>query len=101
MSTNFLEITEKSNKLTKCFQRDGKIEELGSKWMKTLNGIFQQSFRKIRITSKQKETNVSKLFDRRFDLKEKQKTSMENDALEEELNAVDDEIAKEISKDKR
>ena len=69
--------------------------------MKTLNGIFQQSFRKIRITSKQKETNVSNLFDRRFDLKEKQKTSMENDALEDELKNVENEIAKGISKENR
>ena len=56
----FFEVTNISTKLSECFTSNDCIQEQGKKWFKNINNLFQQSFRKIRVTSKSKETTVSK-----------------------------------------
>ena len=63
--------------------------------------MFHQSFRKIRITKNQKETEISKLFDRKFQLKEKLKVLGGDESVENELSEIEKEIANEISLENR
>ena len=97
----FFNLTENTTSLSDCFHNEDNIEQQSTKWLKKMNGLFQQSFRKIRITKKQKETKLSKLFDRKFFLKEKIKTSGENETVVKELTIVEEMIAKEIAEDNR
>ena len=62
-----------------------------------MNNIFQESFTKIRITSKVKETDTSRLLQIRSDLKEKLKNSPDDDQIEEELTTIEEKIVKEVS----
>ena len=99
----FLEVTNNTTKLSDCFDNDENIHNQGRKWFKSLNGLFQQSFKKIRVTSVQKETTVSKLFDKRRELIQKLKTANEEEQeeLSAELDVTEENIAKEVSKDAR
>ena len=65
----FFEITQNSKMLSECFQSQGNIGKQSKKWFKTLKEIFHNSFRKIRITKKNKDTPLSLLFDKRLALK--------------------------------
>ena len=81
------------------------IQDQGKKWFKSLNDIFQQSFKKVRVTAFQKETTISKLFDKRLKLKQKLKVPNQSDNDEENIgNQIEDIetiISKEVSKDLR
>ena len=48
----FFEVTDNTNKLSSCFQSEFNFEKQSSNFFKTLNGTFQQCFKKIRITDK-------------------------------------------------
>ena len=67
----FFNLTEHSTSLRDCFQNSSSIEKQGKKWFKTFKGMFSTSFKKIRITKKQKETPLSLLFKKRLILKDK------------------------------
>ena len=98
----FLELTENSSSLRECFQTNGNVKSQSLKWLKNLNGVFHKSFRKVRVTNKQKETKLSILFKRRISLKDKLKYSCDNnEASIEELENVENEITSEISKENR
>ena len=99
----FFEHTSKSTSLSKCFQNNENVQKQGRKWFKNLNGIFQQSFKKIRITSVQKETVISKLFDKRLELIQKSKMSgeAEKETILEKLEEVEKVISEEVAKDIR
>ena len=94
---NFLEITNKTSKLSECFPRDGNVRDQGKKWLKSLNDILQQSFRKIQVTSIQKETEVSKLFDKRL----KVSNQAEEDKIIDEIDKIEESISDEVAKDMR
>ena len=51
----FFNLTEHSTSLRDCFQNSTSIDKQGKKWFKTLQGMFSTSFKKIRITKKQKK----------------------------------------------
>ena len=99
----FLDITNNTLKLSNCFYNDEPVREQGKRWFKNLNGLFQQTFKKVRITSVQKETSVSKLFNRRLSLKQQLKVANENEheELQIELEEVEEDISKEVSKENR
>ena len=82
---SFTELTENSSALSKCFMNDDNIHTQANKWMKKLNGFFQQSFRKIRMTKKQKPTKISTMFDKKSALKEKMKRVGNDDDLKKSL----------------
>ena len=97
----FFQLTEHSSALSKCFENDENIQEQSNKWLKKLNGFFQQSFRKIRMTKKQKPTKISILFDKKCALKGKIKQLGEDDALTKELGEIEVEIANEVAHENR
>ena len=53
----FTEITETTNKLTKCFENDFSDEAKSNKWEKELKNIFHQAFKKKRIVSSNKKSS--------------------------------------------
>ena len=91
----FLQITNETSKLSDCFLKDGKFPQQAEKWFKTLNGIFHQSFRKIRHNPKKKITDVSVKLEERRNLIHKLKVAKENE--KEELNLKLDEIEKQVA----
>ena len=62
---HFYQITNTSNLLSKCFQKDGDFPAQAGKWFKTLNGTFHKAFRKIRYSNKNKRTKVSEILEKR------------------------------------
>ena len=56
----FFEVTDNTNKLSSCFQSEFNFEKQSSNFFKTLNGTFQQCFKKIRITDKSLKKNQSR-----------------------------------------
>ena len=68
----FFEITSETTTLSGCFENENlTFEEQALKWDKTLNGIFHQSFRKIRVTeNKPKHNEVTVLLEKRKELKQ-------------------------------
>ena len=97
----FFELIENSSALSKCFENDENIQEQSNKWLKKLNGFFQQSFRKIRMTKKQKPTKISTMFGKKSALKEKMKRVGNDDDLKKELDDLEVEIGNEIANDNR
>ena len=99
----FFDITNNTLKLTNCFNTDEPVREQGKRWFKNLNSLFQQTFKKVRITSVQKDTRVSKLFKRRLSLIQELKVANEDkhEELQNELDEIEEEISKEVSKDTR
>ena len=85
--------------LSECFQSQGNIGKQSKKW--TLKEIFHNSFRKLRITKKNKDTPLSLLFDKRLALKERLTNSGDEENTKNELDEVEDNISKEVSKDNR
>ena len=97
----FLNLTNNTTALSKCFETDDNVEKQSKKWFKHLNSFFQQSFRKIRITKQQKPTKLSILFDRKCSLQQKLKKQVQNNDIIEELDNVEKEIAKEVANENR
>ena len=52
---SFFDVTDNTTKLSSCFQRGNNFENQSKHFMKTLNGTFQQCFKRIRITNKTKK----------------------------------------------
>ena len=84
----FREITDCSEKLTKCFSNDQPLTKQCNGWFKELNGIFQQYFKKYRVSGKVKETEISQLSKKKNELQQKIQLAGEN---------VDEDILKEVS----
>ena len=86
-------ITENSSILGDCFKIGDNLENQFAKWLKKLNGLFHQSFRKIRTTNKLRATPLSMQYDRKFQLKDKVKSSGETESVMKELDEIEKEIA--------
>ena len=54
----FSKITDSTTKLSSCFTDNKNFEHQANNFLKQLNGIFHQSFTKIRITNKEKKVKV-------------------------------------------
>ena len=61
----FHQITNQSEKLINCFDNNQTLSQQCNKWFKELNSIFHQSFKKIRVGGKIKETEFSSLMKRK------------------------------------
>ena len=83
---SFFEATNQSEKLVNCFSSNQSLPQQCNTWFKELNSVFHQSFKKIRINGKIKETEFSILMKKKKDLKQKSKVS-------------DHDLNQEISKD--
>ena len=55
----FHEATNQSIKLTECFNSNKSLPDQCNKWFKELNSLFHQSFKKVRVNGKIKETDFS------------------------------------------
>ena len=69
----FHEATNQSIKLTECFNSDNSLPDQCNKWFKELNSLFHQSFKKVRVNGKIKETDFSKLMKKKNELKQQSK----------------------------
>ena len=59
----FFDLTESSSVLRDCVHSEDDVKKQGKTWLKTMNNVFHKSFKKIRLTKKQKDTKISILFD--------------------------------------
>lgn len=68
----FFELTSETSKLSECFENENQsFQEQAKKWDKTLNDIFHQTFRKVRVTeNKPKLNDVSVLLEKRKQAKQ-------------------------------
>lgn len=94
----FFNLTSETTKLSECFQDDDQpFEKQARKWEKTLDDIFHQTFKKIRVTeTKPKQTEVTVLLEKRKMTKieiSKCDDNEEKEALEDTLNMLDKDIA--------
>ena len=91
---HFFDITNTSNQLSKCFQKDGNFATQAGKWFKTLNGTFHKAFRKIRHTNKKKPTEVSEILGQRREIIKKMKncSEEESECLQDALNKIEDKV---------
>ena len=67
----------------------------------SLENIFHESFSKIRITNKVKETEVSKLMKQRTDLKSRKDVSIHNEELDLEIEILEEKISKLVAEENR
>ena len=88
----FKELTD-SNTLSSIFDNSDRIEKQAKKFMKQLNRILHQSFKKIRIKP-EAETKIEKMFKKQKELK--QKTDKQS---KEKLKKLEEEMAKNMSED--
>ena len=91
----FRELTEDSTALSSIFDSDGDIEVKCKKFLKKLDNILHQSFRKIRITKK-KDTDIDILFRKQKVLKKKKEMTKKD---KKELADVESELASTMADD--
>ena len=97
----FKEVTTSTNKFTKCFEMEGSVKQQGKIWLKTLMTTIHRTFRKVRITDKtMKRSKTQILIDKRKEIRKKLEnthTVQERHLLEDQLQAIEDDIADECS----
>ena len=77
-----------------------KRKKIAKNWKSTLNSFFHQSFKKVRVTGyKIKETEITKLLQKRKELKYRMLKN--NEVLDNELEEIENKIAKECVKENR
>ena len=85
---------ENSSELMNCLKDSNKsFKDESSQWFRTLKSKFYRYFKKIRCTSKRKETEISKLLEKRKNLVQKLKLVGDNsrkDVLDELVNVEQD-----------
>ena len=99
----FFEMTNNSTNLTECFLTDGNVDEQATKWFKRLKGIFYSSFRKIRHTSRNIQTELSTLMEaRRIELaKLKNATEEQKDEVKSRILKLEEEICEYVAESNR
>ena len=75
----FRELTNVTDKLTKCFENNSNLNQQSKTWFKELNSIFHQSFKKIRSNGKIIKTEVSELINGINEMKQKLKLAEQDD----------------------
>ena len=99
----FLKITNETLKLSNCFLKAGNLDKQCKNWFKEFKGICQESFRKIRHNFKTKQTETSKLLEKRKNLIQKLKKcdESEKEAINSELVKLDIQVSKLVAEDNR
>ena len=99
----FHQMTNETRKLSQCFLEAGNIEKQAGNWFKVLKGICHQSFRKIRHTTKKKETEISLLLEKRRTCIQKLKMSEENekDQIQSELLNLEEQVSELVAEENR
>ena len=69
----FKEKTDNNEKLRICFQTDESLEKQSNKFLTTLNNIFHECFKKIRVNNKIRTTEETRLMDEKQKLINEQK----------------------------
>ena len=97
----FYEITNNTNLLSNCFQKDGNFPTQAGKWFKTLKGTFHKAFRKIRHTNKNKRTKVSEILEERRKMIKKLKNCPDDEAedLQDALNEIENKVCDMVADD--
>ena len=96
----FYDVTSSGDLLSKCFETSFSLESQVTAWEKKFKSCISQSFNKIRISNKKKETESQKLMMKRNVLRNKLKTLEDkNDMedLEKEIHDVEMKISDMIS----
>ena len=98
----FKENTEENSKLTECFETEENFDSQCNKWMKNLNETFHESFKKIRIRNRVKESEENILFKEKLQLiNEQKKNPSKNDELQKEIDKKEKELSNLVSKKNR
>ena len=95
----FRNILNTENNLTKCFENSDELEVQCKVWLEELFRIFQRCFKKVRVTSKVRETETSKLQERRTELICKLKSKPGDQDLQDELNNVVNKLTDLVSRE--
>ena len=96
----FFENTSRSESLMKCFENSLPLKMQVSQWEKKLISCIAQSFNKIRLTNKKKETESQKLIVERNELRSKIKTvhdMVEIENMKEKINDLETKLSNLIS----
>ena len=97
----YTDILNTENNLTKCFDTNEDTETQVTNWLEAFDNIHKRSFRKIRVSSKIKESDLMKLQKQKTELVQKGKLDPKNDEIKEDLNKVIDDITKLVSEKNR
>ena len=96
----FYELTNTTETFTGCFKNNLPFEDQAKNWKSTLDSFFHQAFRKVRISQKKiKETEISKLIEKRSKIK--YRMSKNNEEVDVELEEIEHKIANECAKENR
>ena len=99
----FFTITEETEDLSSCFMSNKTFDKQCKDWFKNLQTVFHKSFKKIRCQSRVKETEVSKLLEKRKNLIQKLKKAEEEtkQELSKEIKSIEDGISTLSSEENR
>ena len=97
----YKDILNSENNLTNCFNNENDLQSQVNNWCDELNKIFKRCFKKIRVSSKQKVTELSELQKKRSELLQNMKISPNDNTLKEELDDVVEKITKLVSEENR
>jgi exonuclease III len=98
----FKDATTNTDKFTKCFSKEGDINQQGKKWLKELNNTIHTCFKKIRIRQNHSPRNetLTKIEERKNLLKKLPniKSPTERHETEDQISKIEDEISDEYRK---
>ena len=96
----FKKLTSNTTDFSSCFANDLAFEDQAKNWKKVLKDYFFKSFKKVRVTNKQKVKNseINNLLNRRKKLKSKQNMSEKDD---DEMENIEETIAELVQEGNR
>ena len=98
----FRNLTEKTNELSKWFYTEEMIEVQCENWFESLNNCFKNSFQKIRVNKKVKESEVTTLLAKKFELINEQKKNVGNNIeLQKKIDAIEERLIELTAKKNR
>ena len=98
---NFKHILNTEDRLTQCFNNEEDVDKQVERWYEVFSSILKRSFSKVRISNKQKETEVSLLFQKRTALIQKLRTDPCNTELVKQREEIEDKLASIVGKENR
>ena len=94
-------ILKTENRLSECLNNNDDVEKQVLSWYEEFNRILSRSFSKVRVTNKQKETEVSRLFQKRTTLIQKLKKDPGNIETLNEKDEIEEKLATIVGKENR
>ena len=94
-------ILNTENRLSECLNNNDDVEKQVQSWYEEFNKILNRSFSKVRISNKQKETEVSLLFQKRTTLIQKLKKEPGNLETIKDKEEVEEKLASIVGKENR